>query len=147
MQDKFDQMSKIMDMQNMRMLQMYHSSELQYSHSICKKIWKIKLIKTKKMSPEIITEELKKKVFPNIKEEMEKQFNLLKEQLSEYEIKSVLDKINSTDINKEFKKPVKRFSNLFDAKKYVKSSITKKSRDWLKNNELVIDEIAKKLLD
>ena len=42
---------------------------------------------------------------------------------------------------------MKRFSNLFDAKKYVKSSITKKSRDWLKNNELVIDEIAKKLLD
>ena len=31
--------------------------------------------------------------------------------------------------------------------KYVKSSITKKSRDWLKNNEIVVDEIAKKLLD
>ena len=34
---------------------------------------------------------------------MEKQFNLLKEQLSEYEIKSVLDKINSTDINRNLK--------------------------------------------
>ena len=37
LQDKFDQMSKIMDMQNMRMLQMYHSSELQHSHSILQK--------------------------------------------------------------------------------------------------------------
>ena len=37
LQDKFDQMSKIMDMQNMRMLQMYHSSELQHSHSILTK--------------------------------------------------------------------------------------------------------------
>ena len=147
LQDKFDQMSKIMDMQNMRMLQMYHSSELQYSHSILQKNMENKTNQNKEMSPEIITEELKKKVFPNIQQEMEKQFNLLKEQLSEYEIKSVLDKINSTDINREFKKPVKKFSNLFDAKKYVKSSITKKSRDWLKNNELVIDEIAKKLLD
>ena len=147
LQDKFDQMSKIMDMQNMRMLQMYHSSELQYSHSILQKNMENKTNQNKEKSPEIITEELKKKVFPNIKEEMEKQFNLLKEQLSEYEIKSVLDKINSTDINREFKKPLKKFSNLFDAKKYVKSSITKKSRDWLKNNELVIDEIAKKLLD
>ena len=147
LQDKFDQMSKIMDMQNMRMLQMYHSSELQYSHSILQKNIKNKTNLNKEMSPDIITEELKKKVFPNIQQEMEKQFNLLKEQLSEYEIKSVLDKINSTDINREFKKPLKKFSNLFDAKKYVKSSITKKSRDWLKNNEIVVDEIAKKLLD
>ena len=147
LQDKFDQMSKIMDMQNMRMLQMYHSSELQYSHSILQKNMENKIDQDKGMSSETITEELKRKVFPNIQQEMEKQFNLLKEQLSEYEIKSVLDKINSTDINREFKKPLKKFSNLFDAKKYVKSSITKKSRDWLKNNELVIDEIAKKLLD
>ena len=66
--------------------------------------------------------------------------------LSEYEIKSIFDKIGSTDLNKEFKKPIKRFSNLVDAKKYVKNSISKKSRDWLKNNETMIDEIAKKLL-
>ena len=37
LQDKFDQMSKLMDMQNMRMLQMYHSTELQHSHSLLQK--------------------------------------------------------------------------------------------------------------
>ena len=95
------------------------------------------------MKPEIFSEELRKEVFPQIQKEMDKQFNLLKEQLSEYEIKSVLDKIGSTDLNKEFKRPTKRFANLFDAKKYVKNSISKKSRDWIKNNDLAIDEIAK----
>ena len=43
LQDKFDQMSKIMDMQNMRMLQMYHSSELQHSHSILQKNMETKI--------------------------------------------------------------------------------------------------------
>ena len=75
---------------------------------------------------------MKKEFFPKIQNEMDKQFKLLKEQLSEYEIKSVLDKIQSTDLNKEFKKPTKKFSNLFDAKKYVKNSISKKSREWIK---------------
>ena len=148
LQDKFDQMSKIMDMQNMRMLQMYHSSELQYSHTLLQKNMENKKTKSEqKMSPEIFSDELKKEVFPKIQKEMDKQFSLLKEQLSEYEIKSVLDKIGSTDLNKEFKKPTKKFANLYDAKKYVKSSITKKSRDWIKNNDIAIDEIAKKLLD
>jgi DNA repair exonuclease SbcCD ATPase subunit len=148
LQDKFDQMSKIMDMQNMRMLQMYHSSELQHSHSLLQKNMESKNSKSeKKMSPEIFSDELKKEVFPKIQKEMDKQFALLKEQLSEYEIKSVLDKIGSTDLNKEFKKPIKKFANFYDAKKYVKSSITKKSRDWIKNNDIAIDEIAKKLLD
>ena len=148
LQDKFDQMSKIMDMQNMRMLQMYHSSELQHSHSILQKNMETKNLKTEnKMNTELFSDELKKEVFPKIQKEMDKQFNLLKEQLSEYEIKSVLDKIGSTDLNKEFKKPTKKFANFYDAKKYVKSSITKKSRDWIKNNETSIDEIAKKLLD
>ena len=148
LQDKFDQMSKLMDMQNMRMLQMYHSTELQHSHSILQKnMEKSSAKKENKMKPEIFSEELRKEVFPQIQKEMDKQFNLLKEQLSEYEIKSVLDKIGSTDLNKEFKRPTKRFANLFDAKKYVKNSISKKSRDWIKNNDLAIDEIAKKLLD
>ena len=149
LQDKFDQMSKIMDMQNMRMLQMYHSSELQNSHSILQKNMETKTAQSNQnnMSPELISEELKKEVFPKIQKEMDKQFDLLREQLSEYEIKSVLDKIGSTDLNREFKKPTKKFTNLFDAKKYVKNSISKKSRDWIKNNDLAIDEIAKKLLD
>ena len=149
LQDKFDQMSKIMDMQNMRMLQMYHSSELQNSHSILQKNMETKAAQSNQnnMSPELISEELKKEVFPKIQKEMDKQFDLLREQLSEYEIKSVLDKIGSTDLNREFKRPTKKFTNLFDAKKYVKNSISKKSRDWIKNNDLAIDEIAKKLLD
>ena len=147
LQDKFDQMSKIMDMQNMRMLQMYHSSELQHSHSILQKNMETRKQKPEqKINSEIISEELKKEVFPKIQKEMDKQFNLLKEQLSEYEIKSVLDKIDSTDLNKEFKRPTKKFENFFDAKKYVKNSISKKSREWIKNNEIAIDEIAKKLL-
>ena len=29
----------------------------------------------------------------------------------------------------------------------LKNSISKKSREWLKNNELMIDEIAKKLIN
>ena len=149
LQDKFDQMSKIMDMQNMRMLQMYHSSELQHSHSILQKNMETNISSSQKktLDPELISEEIKKEFFPKLQKEMDKQFNLLKEQLSEYEIKSILDKIGSTDLNKEFKKPVKKFSNLYDAKKYVKNSISKKSREWLKNNELMIDEIAKKLID
>ena len=150
LQDKFDQMSKIMDLQNMRMLQMYHSSELQHSHSILQKNMETKTSapapEQKSIDPEIISEEIKKEFFPKIQKEMDKQFNLLREQLSEYEIKSIFDKIGSTDLNKEFKKPIKRFSNLVDARKYVKNSISKKSRDWLKNNETMIDEIAKKLL-
>ncbi|ETA70710.1 hypothetical protein [Candidatus Pelagibacter ubique] len=148
LQDKFDQMSKIMDMQNMRMLQMYHSSELQHSHSILQNNMEAKspVQDQKSFNPELISEEIKKEFFPNIQKEMDKQFNLLKEQLSEYEIKSILDKIGSTDLNKEFKKPIKKFSNLVDAKKYVKNTISKKSRDWIKHNETMIDEIAKKLL-
>ena len=150
LQDKFDQMSKIMDLQNMRMLQMYHSSELQHSHSILQKNMETKTSapasEQKSIDPELISEEIKKEFFPKIQKEMDKQFNLLREQLSEYEIKSIFDKIGSTDLNKEFKKPIKRFSNLVDAKKYVKNSISKKSRDWLKNNETMIDEVAKKLL-
>ena len=150
LQDKFDQMSKIMDLQNMRMLQMYHSSELQHSHSILQKNMETKTSapasEQKSIDPELISEEIKKEFFPKIQKEMDKQFNLLREQLSEYEIKSIFDKIGSTDLNKEFKKPIKRFSNLVDARKYVKNSISKKSRDWLKNNETMIDEIAKKLL-
>ncbi len=106
LQDKFDQLSKIMDMQNMRMLQMYHSSELQHSHTILQKNMEKKnsTSEQKTLNPEIFSEELKKEVFSKIQKEMDKQFNLLKEQLSEYEIKSVLDKIGSTDLNKEFKK-------------------------------------------
>lgn len=150
LQDKFDQMSKIMDLQNMRMLQMYHSSELQHSHSILQKNMETKTSapasEQKSIDPELISEEIKKEFFPKIQKEMDKQFNLLREQLSEYEIKSIFDKIGSTDLNKEFNKPIKRFSNLVDAKKYVKNSISKKSRDWIKNNETMIDEIAKKLL-
>ena len=148
LQDKFDQMSKIMDMQNMRMLQMYHSSELQHSHSILQKNMEAKTTvpEQKSFNPELISEEIKKEFFPNIQKEMDKQFNLLKEQLSEYEIKSILDKIGSTDLNKEFKKPIKKFSNIVDAKKYVKNTISKKSREWIKHNETMIDEIAKKLL-
>ncbi|WP_440652942.1 MULTISPECIES: hypothetical protein [unclassified Candidatus Pelagibacter] len=148
LQDKFDQMSKIMDMQNMRMLQMYHSSELQHSHSILQKNMEARntVPEQKSFNPELISEEIKKEFFPKIQKEMDKQFNLLKEQLSEYEIKSILDKIGSTDLNKEFKKPIKKFSNLVDAKKYVKNSISKKSREWIKHNEFMIDEIAKKLI-
>ena len=125
-------------MQNMRMLQMYHSSELQHSHGILKDNMSSKNQnenKSTSISPDIIREELKKELFPQIQKDMEKQFDLLKKQLSEYEIKSILDKMSSADINKEFKKPIKKFDNLFDAQKYVKNTITKKSKEWIKNNE------------
>ena len=149
LQDKFDQLSKVMDMQNMRMLQMYHSSELQNSHGILKDNMSSKNQnenKSTSISSDMIREELKKELFPQIQKDMEKQFDLLKKQLSEYEIKSILDKMSSADINKEFKKPTKKFDNLFDAQKYVKSTITKKSKEWIKNNEHLVKEIAKKLL-
>ena len=149
LQDKFDQLSKVMDMQNMRMLQMYHSSELQHSHGILKDNMSSKNQnenKSTSFSPEMIREELKKELFPQIQKDMEKQFDLLKKQLSEYEIKSILDKMSSSDINKEFKKSTKKFDNLFDAQKYVKSAITKKSKEWIKSNEHLVEEIAKKLL-
>jgi len=149
LQDKFDQMSKIMDMQNMRMLQMYHSSELQHSHSILQNNMKQKNQNDSlgEETSKIIKNQMKEEFFPKIQDEMEKQFKLLKDQLSEYEIKSVLDKIKSTDIGKEAKKPLKKFSNLFDAKKYVKSVVSKKSRDWIKENENSIEKKKKKLLN
>ena len=149
LQDKFDQLSKIMDMQNMRMLQMYHSNELQYSHSILQNNVdkKNNPSASVNLDPEKISNEFKKEVFPKLQKEMDKQFDLLKAQLSEYEIKSILDRIKTTDLNKEFKRPTKKFSNLFDAKKYVKDNISRKSREWIKNNESAIDEIAKKLLN
>ena len=89
LQDKFDQLSKIMDMQNMRMLQMYHSNELQYSHSILQNNVDKKNNPTASVNldPEKISNEFKKEVFPKLQKEMDKQFDLLKAQLSEYEIK------------------------------------------------------------
>ena len=77
---------------------------------------------------------------------MDLQFDLLREQMSEFEIKSILDKVNTKDISKEFKRPTKKITNLFDAKKYIKNNISKKYRDWIKDNDSAIDEIAKKLL-
>ena len=149
LQDKFDQLSKVMDLQNMRMLQMYHSSELQHSHSILQNNMQQKNLseETTDVTSKLIKDQMKEELFPKIQDEMDKQFKILKDQLSEYEIKSVLDKIGSTDISKEAKKPIKKFSNLFDAKKYVKNIVSTKSRNWIKENESTIEEIAKKLLN
>ena len=137
LQEKFDQISKVIDLQNMRMLQMYHSSELQNSHSILQNNMKQRNQdhETKDETLKLIQDQMKEELYPNIQNEIEKQFNLLKDQLSNYEIKSILDKIQSTNISKEAKKPIKKFSNLFDAKKYVKGIVSKKSRDWIKENE------------
>ena len=149
LQDKFDQLSKVMDLQNMRMLQMYHSSELQHSHSILQNNMQQTNLSEEKtdVTSKLIKDQMKEELFPKIQDEMDKQFKILKDQLSEYEIKSVLDKIGSTDISKEAKKPIKKFSNLFDAKKYVKNIVSTKSRNWIKENESTIEEIAKKLLN
>ncbi|WP_440651007.1 coiled-coil domain-containing protein [Candidatus Pelagibacter sp. HIMB1495] len=149
LQEKFDQISKVIDLQNMRMLQMYHSSELQNSHSILQNNMKQRNQdhETKDETLKLIQDQMKEELYPNIQNEIEKQFNLLKDQLSNYEIKSILDKIQSTNISKEAKKPLKKFSNLFDAKKYVKGIVSKKSRDWIKENESSIENVAKKLLN
>ncbi|WP_440633801.1 hypothetical protein [Candidatus Pelagibacter sp. HIMB1485] len=149
LQEKFDQISKVIDLQNMRMLQMYHSSELQNSHSILQNNMKQRNQdhETKDETLKLIQDQMKEELYPNIQNEIEKQFKLLKDQLSNYEIKSILDKIQSTNISKEAKKPIKKFSNLFDAKKYVKGIVTKKSRDWIKENESSIENVAKKLLN
>ena len=149
LQEKFEQISKVMDLQNMRMLQMYHSSELQNSHSILQNNMKQRNQdhESKDKTLKLIKDQMTEELYPNIQNEIEKQFKLLKEQLSNYEIKSILDKIQSTNISKEAKKPLKKFSNLFDAKKYVKGIVTKKSRDWIKENESSIENVAKKLLN
>ena len=149
LQEKFEQISKVMDLQNMRMLQMYHSSELQNSHSILQNNMKQRNQdhETKDETLKLIKDQMREELYPNIQNEIEKQFKLLKDQLSNYEIKSILDKIQSTNISKEAKKPLKKFSNLFDAKKYVKGIVSKKSRDWIKENESSIENVAKKLLN
>ena len=133
----------------MRMLQMYHSSELQNSHSILQNNMKQRNQdhESKDETLKLIKDQMTEELYPNIQNEIEKQFKLLKDQLSNYEIKSILDKIQSTNISKEAKKPLKKFSNLFDAKKYVKGIVTKKSRDWIKENESSIENVAKKLLN
>ena len=149
LQEKFEQISKVMDLQNMRMLQMYHSSELQNSHSILQNNMKQRNQdhESKDKTIKLIKDQMTEELYPNIQNEIEKQFKLLKDQLSNYEIKSILDKIQSTNISKEAKKPLKKFSNLFDAKKYVKGIVSKKSRDWIKENESSIENVAKKLLN
>ena len=149
LQEKFEQISKVMDLQNMRMLQMYHSSELQNSHSILQNNMKQRNQdhESKDKTLKLIKDQMTEELYPNIQNEIEKQFKLLKDQLSNYEIKSILDKIQSTNISKEAKKPLKKFSNLFDAKKYVKGIVSKKSRDWIKENESSIEKVAKKLLN
>ncbi|WP_440910199.1 hypothetical protein [Candidatus Pelagibacter sp.] len=149
LQEKFEQISKVMDLQNMRMLQMYHSSELQNSHSILQNNMKQRNQdhESKDKTLKLIKDQMTEELYPNIQNEIEKQFKLLKDQLSNYEIKSILDKIQSTNISKEAKKPLKKFSNLFDAKKYVKGIVSKKSRDWIKENESSIENVAKKLLN
>ena len=118
LQEKFEQISKVMDLQNMRMLQMYHSSELQNSHSILQNNMKQRNQdhETKDETLKLIKDQMTEELYPNIQNEIEKQFKLLKDQLSNYEIKSILDKIQSTNISKEAKKPLKKFSNLLTQK-------------------------------
>ena len=117
----------------MRMLQMYHSAELQHSHSILKDNLKSKSksSNTENENPELYLKVLKR-TFSKIRKEMDLQFDLLREQMSEFEIKSILDKVNTKDISKEFKRPTKKFTIFLMQRNILKTIFLKNIEIGLK---------------
>ena len=117
----------------MRMLQMYHSAELQHSHSILKDNLKSKSksSNTENENPEFIFESIKKN-FSKDKKRDGSSIDLLREQMSEFEIKSILDKVNTKDISKEFKRPTKKFTNLLMQRNILKTIFLKNIEIGLK---------------
>ena len=151
LQDKFNDITRILDMQNMRMSQLYHSTELQNSQKILQKNMEtgnqpVAVDKVNSFNPEI-TNRLVENIISELKNYNDKNFQDMKKQMSNFETNNWLEKINPTSLEKKFTQTPERFDNLHDAKNFVINSLSKQTADWIKENQQKIDEISKKLLD
>ena len=136
-------------MQNMRMSQLYHSTELQNSQKILQKNMETgnQPVETaNSLNPEL-SNRLVDNIINELKNYNDKNFQDMKKQMSNFETNNWLDKINPTSLEKKFTQTPERFDNLHDARNFVVNSLSKQTTDWIKENQQKIDEISKKLLD
>ena len=149
LQDRFNDITKILDMQNMRMSQLYHSNELQNSQKILQKNMESgnqPANTESNLNPET-TNRLVDNIIHELKNYNDKNFKDIKKQIFNFETNNWLEKINPTSLEKKFLDTPERFDNLHDAKNFVVNSLSKQTNDWIEENQQKIEEISKKLLD
>ena len=149
LQDRFNDITKILDMQNMRMSQLYHSNELQNSQKILQKNIETanRPVETaNNLNPEL-TNRLVENIIHELKNYNDKNFQDMKKQMSNFETNNWLEKINPTSLEQKFTQAPERFDNLHDARNFVVNSLSKQTANWIEENQQKIDEISKKLLD
>ena len=149
LQDRFNDITKILDMQNMRMSQLYHSNELQNSQKILQKNMETgnRPVDTlNNLNPEL-TNRLVETITQELKNYNDKNFHDIKKQMSNFETNNLLEKINPISLEKKFTQAPERFDNLHDARNFVTNSLSKQTANWIEENQQKIDEISKKLLD
>ena len=149
LQDRFNDITKILDMQNMRMSQLYHSTELQNSQKILQKNMENsnQPVNTEANMSHETSNRLVDNIIGELKNYNDKNFKEMKKQIFNFETNSLLDKINPTSLEKKFLDAPERFDNLYDAKNFVVNSLSKQTSDWIDENQQKIEEISKKLLD
>ena len=149
LQDRFNDITKILDMQNMRMSQLYHSNELQNSQKILQKNMETgnRPVDTlNSLNPEL-TNRLVETITQELKNYNDKNFHDIKKQMSNFETNNLLEKIDPISLEKKFTQAPERFDNLHDARNFVTNSLSKQTANWIEENQQKIDEISKKLLD
>ena len=149
LQDRFNDITKILDMQNMRMSQLYHSNELQNSQKILQKNMETgnrPVDTVNNLNPDL-TNQLVETITQELKNYNDKNFHDIKKQMSNFEKNNWLEKIDPTSLEKKLTQAPERFDNLHDAKNFVVNSLSKQTANWIEENQQKIDEISKKLLD
>ena len=149
LQDRFSDITKILDMQNMRMSQLYHSNELQNSQKILQKNMETanRPVNTVNSLNPDLTNQLVETITQELKNYNDKNFHDIKKQMSNFEKNNWLEKIDPTSLEKKLTQSPERFDNLHDAKNFVVNSLSKQTANWIEENQQKIDEISKKLLD
>ena len=149
LQDRFNDITKILDMQNMRMSQLYHSNELQNSQKILQKNMETanRPVNTVNSLNPDLTNQLVETITQELKNYNDKNFHDIKKQMSNFEKNNWLEKIDPTSLEKKLTQSPERFDNLHDAKNFVVNSLSKQTANWIEENQQKIDEISKKLLD
>ena len=149
LQDRFSDITKILDMQNMRMSQLYHSNELQNSQKILQKNMETanRPVNTVDSLNSDLTNQLVETITQELKNYNDKNFHDIKKQMSNFEKNNWLEKIDPTSLEKKLTQAPERFDNLHDAKNFVVNSLSKQTANWIEENQQKIDEISKKLLD
>jgi hypothetical protein len=149
LQDRFNDITKILDMQNMRMSQLYHSNELQNSQKILQKNMETSnrpVDTVNSLNPDL-TNQLVETITQELKNYNDKNFYDIKKQMSNFEKNNWLEKIDPTSLEKKLTQAPERFDNLHDARNFVTNSLSKQTANWIEENQQKIDEISKKLLD